>query len=442
MKNKKNRYTSRYNLGGKKMYQLGGVEADTTLTPIQRGQQLGLFSTPQIQKITPQKNAILEQAKLRNAQKNKLNTIKMRNAAAPRAVGPAPATENYLNSRYFQTGGMYGSNQIPAGIGSTAMTVYQESDPAVQKQREEDFQEDLKIQQEEGDKFQSDLDVLEQENKLKLEAAAAQVGAGFETGAAIASKGVEGIAKIKKLQDAAKAKEALAVTGPTGPSGQTGLETGEKVVSGLSAGTSATAIPVGIAAPSATAGYGAGLIGPPTLAQAQAMGYVAPSAAGTGAGLGASLGKWATSGAGVGTIASLAGMGISHLADDDDPTKSNVGEYSGSIISSAGTGMAIGSTLGPVGTLVGGIAGGLYGAGKQYFGTKAAKKEERKQKEEWEEKVTDYNEELAKNYGMQKGSIRAGNIKQKTYSGYDLGRNVVAQLGGMRMGIPRYRYAA
>ena len=56
--------------------------------------------------------------------------------------------------------------------------------------------------------------------------------------------------------------------------------------------------------------------------------------------------------------------------------------------------------------------------------------------------MTDYNEELAKNYGMQKGSIRAGNIKQKTYSGYDLGRNVVAQLGGMRMGIPRYRYAA
>ena len=35
-------------------------------------------------------------------------------------------------------------------------------------------------------------------------------------------------------------------------------------------------------------------------------------------------------------------------------------------------------------------------------------------------------------------AARAGEIKQKTYSGYDLGRNVVARMGGMRMGMPRY----
>ena len=39
---------------------------------------------------------------------------------------------------------------------------------------------------------------------------------------------------------------------------------------------------------------------------------------------------------------------------------------------------------------------------------------------------------------MRQSAVRAGNIRQKTYSGYDLGRNVVAQLGGMRMGVPRY----
>ena len=43
-------------------------------------------------------------------------------------------------------------------------------------------------------------------------------------------------------------------------------------------------------------------------------------------------------------------------------------------------------------------------------------------------------------YGAQQANVRAGALKQKTYSGYDLGRNISAQLGGLRMGTPRYGY--
>ena len=47
-----------------------------------------------------------------------------------------------------------------------------------------------------------------------------------------------------------------------------------------------------------------------------------------------------------------------------------------------------------------------------------------------------------KGFGSQLSAVRAGETAQKTYSGYDLGRNVVAQMGGMRLGMPRYGAAA
>ena len=150
------------------------------------------------------------------------------------------------------------------------------------------------------------------------------------------------------------------------------------------------------------------------------------------------LAKFATSGAGLGTIASLAGMGISKLSDDGDPTKSNFGEYSGSILSSAGTGAGIGSLLGPVGTAVGAGIGALYGAGKQFFGTRKAKREERRLARAKKKKVDKYNKELVTNLASANAQARAGEIEQKTYSGYDLGRNVVARYGGNRLQMPKY----
>jgi hypothetical protein len=106
----------------------------------------------------------------------------------------------------------------------------------------------------------------------------------------------------------------------------------------------------------------------------------------------------------------------------------------------------LGSVVPGVGNVVGGAVGGIIGAGvgvyKGLAGRKKARREEARLAEEKREKITKFNTELAKNYSIQKGAVRAGNIRQKTYSGYDLGRNVVAQMGGMRMGMPRYGRAA
>lgn len=84
-------------------------------------------------------------------------------------------------------------------------------------------------------------------------------------------------------------------------------------------------------------------------------------------GFGTGLKNFATSGAGLGLIASGVGMGVSALSDDKDPTKSNVGEYSGAVLQGAGTGASIGSIIPGVGTAVGAVIGGLYGAGKQFL---------------------------------------------------------------------------
>ena len=51
-----------------------------------------------------------------------------------------------------------------------------------------------------------------------------------------------------------------------------------------------------------------------------------------------------------------------------------------------------------------------------------------------------YNQELSEKLIAAQSSARAGELEQKTYSGYDLGRNITAKFGGMRMGTPRYGF--
>ena len=164
-----------------------------------------------------------------------------------------------------------------------------------------------------------------------------------------------------------------------------------------------------------------------------------------GSAIGKGLGSFAKSGAGIGTIASLAGMGVSKLSDDGNAAKSNFGEYTGSTLSGVGTGIGaamgtaalLGSTLGPVGTIIGGGIGALYGAGKQFFGTRKAKKEERSRKRDREKRIGEFNKDVTEDLASQSGRARVGEIRQKTYSGYDLGRNTTAKTGGYR-NMPKY----
>ena len=159
------------------------------------------------------------------------------------------------------------------------------------------------------------------------------------------------------------------------------------------------------------------------------------------AGVGTGLAKFATSGAGLGTIASLAGAGVSKLADDGKAHVLNTGEGIGAGLSGAGMGIGaittagalMGSTVPVLGTAIGAAAGAIYGVGKAMFARNKAKKAKRKMEEEIAKKKTKYNKELGENYAQQKGMLVASQARMKEQSGYDVGNVSVARFGGQRL---------
>ena len=375
---------------------------------------------------------------------------------------------------------MYTDNTVQSagqgGKGTTANIVFDESNPAVlqsklqqleetknqaiesstemahtiEQQAETDRQEVLQAEAESNQKFQTGENIAKQgmdtykkskdlmselaASKAKNEAAAraAKSIAGKEFGNVARRESAEEVSKILSKEVAGKGTE-IALSNTSGGS--------SSLMGAFSAPTPTPPIP-GIVppAPAVNAVTNAGTTAASEIGKTAVKEGASKFAGvgGTGAAGTSGLAKFATSGAGIGTIGALVGTGVSMLSDDGDPTKSNVGEYSGSILSSAGTGASVGSLLGPVGTAVGAGVGAIYGAAKQFFGTRKAKREQRKADKERMARVGKYNKEVSQNLASANMQARAGEIEQKTYSGYDLGRNVVAQLGGMRMGIPRY----
>ena len=86
-----------------------------------------------------------------------------------------------------------------------------------------------------------------------------------------------------------------------------------------------------------------------------------------------------------------------------------------------------------VGAGIGGLTAGIGGLVKRNKARTLEREYEAKKKI----KVDKYNKELMTNFGSQKSRINAGRLAQKTYSGYDLGQNVVAKRGGYR-NMPQY----
>lgn len=159
------------------------------------------------------------------------------------------------------------------------------------------------------------------------------------------------------------------------------------------------------------------------------------------AGVGTGLAKFATSGAGIGTIASLAGAGVTKLSDDGKAHTMNTGEGIGAGLSGAGMGIGAMMTAGAVmgsavpvaGTLIGAAAGAIYGVGKAMFARNKARKAKRKMEEEIVQKKTKYNKELGENYAQQKGMLIGAQSRMKEQSGYDVGNVAVARFGGQRL---------
>ena len=393
----------------------------------------------------------------------------------------------------YNTAGMYQDNQIPAGIGSTTMTVYQESNPQIQAQREAELaaQKDKAIaDSEEMSK------TIEDEKALDKDKIAAAKAEGEGTADAIAGYGSQGLQladqaglfgdaptdaatqakqdkqstlgalksarnvyraargakktmkmvkgynqaktafdvsqrlnmgeqawKMKKSLDSAKTfKEGLDTT-------KTMFKTADQIKAGAS-GLQNASLGVDMAT---TMDKTTGLI--------QATDKTKQLAQGSAIGKG--LKDFATSGAGIGLIATGLGAGAKKIWGDDDDTKYNAGEVTGDILSGVGTGMStaamLGSVVPGVGNVAGAVVGGLYGLGKGLVGQAKAKKEQRKIEQERSEKIKKFNTEVSEDLGAQMARARAGELKQKRYSGYDLGRNVTARRGGYR-GMPRYAY--
>jgi len=357
--------------------------------------------------------------------------------------------------RKFPTGGMYQDNtaqSVGQGGGplNTANIVYQESDPALQTQRLKGMQaEEERLKTADAYTVQQ-IDQMLAEGKITAEQAGTlKAQQTRDQLATIESAGKAGLQTVAQgaqvagvLDDAGGMKGALA-----GASTAKNLSQLATLAQGMDAAAIAGEAGTALAAEVMAAG---GTV----MSSAETGKTIVIDAGGNvvkaGSGIGAGLKSFASSGAGLGLISTGLGYGVDALWGDDDPTTSTAGDIGGSVLKSAGTGASIGSYFGPVGTLVGGVGGALYGLGSELFGSAKARKKqkeaeekaEREYKAEVKKVVTAHNKDLMENFASQRSMVRAGALKQKTYSGYDLGRNVVAQMGGLRMGTPRYGYAA
>ena len=383
----------------------------------------------------------------------------------------------YGQKRKFEAGGsVYDDNTVQAAgqgnVQSTANTVFQESNPALQEQRLKSLEatrlQSIKDAQNTTEKVEQIGDQGDLQAQHDAEMAKVNYLAKEESIANTAKMGYD-IANQAGAFDGIKANRAANIanksTAVTGV-GALGTNVAGQVIKDAAATQLTTALPsagmgtaLNVGSNAGSYGLGAATAAPslPGVAAKEIVttsaGSLAPAVnvgakAGKMAGFGGAgmtgigtVGKFATSGAGLGIAANLVGSGISRWADDGDPTKSNFGEYSGAVLSSAGTGASYGSFLGPAGTLIGGIAGGIYGGVKQFFGTNKAKKAKEDAIKRFKAKQTKAikkgNKELMANYGSQMSQANAGRIANKTYSGYDLGQNVVAQRGGYR-NMPQY----
>ena len=333
--------------------------------------------------------------------------------------------------RKYAVGGMY-SNTIPAGLMTTNL-VSEESNPAIQIAREEAFTNTQENLQTKVSKLSDNIEeqtliddqtllneaaLQEQKQQLPdqiMKTGLKSVQKGSELATTIATKKTSQMLADQVTQQAGKKGAEIAV--------DTTMNYGYKTAAEL--------------AQQKLVQEGAKKMGEETVKAAGTEG--AKAIAVQTASQGANLSPYALA-------ANVIGTGISMGSDDQDPTTWNTGEATGDILAEAGEWAGYGATLGTIvpgiGNLVGGVVGGIVGVGKGIWEglakRKKARKLKRKQTAERKERVDTANVETGNRFGTAMSNVRAGNIKQKTQYGYDLGINTTAKMGGMRLGMPRY----
>ena len=300
--------------------------------------------------------------------------------------------------RKFVTGGMYQPNIIQPGLnpGSTANLVFNESEPEVQEAREEKLESEIDNLQAKNEKFVADYEAQKTADAAAVQAKAAQFNAKAQAAENLVGQTVDkiGSAVLKKGAQSA---------------GQAGRLVGQRAMNRAVKRGSQKAVG--------------------RIAKRQAARNVGGRAGKAAAGKAASA---ASSLLSTGSLLSIGGQLVSGLSNDNDATKWNAGEVTGDIASAAGTGMMLGSVIPGVGNVIGGIIGGLYGLGKGLIGRRKARKEKTRLESQQKARVAKHNRELREAYTPQVAMARAGEIEQKTYSGYDLGRNITASYGGLK----------
>jgi len=375
--------------------------------------------------------------------------------------GSTAKTYNAGGIRKYEPGGMYDDNTVAStGQGNTPLNtssiVYQENNPALQEQRMKGFTNEKNRLLESGRVTQGNAETLleqgEEEGNLQGQLDAAVAAQNVEATQGMVKQGLKGVSTAATEAGLITPSSGSTLTGAFKDARNiyTSARAGKQAVGSIFGGTGQTVKGLQLVKDGAQTGLTLSTPATGLAAQTVNQGSQAASGLSKSASIGKSIGSFAKSGAGIGLIGTGLGYGVDALWGDDDPTTSNAGDIGGSMLKGAGTGATIGSIIPGVGTAIGAGVGALWGLGTELFGSSKARDAEKKAKEDAESKykkkvkkiVTRSNEDLMANFGSNVAAVRAGELKNKTYSGYDLGRNVVAQTGGMRMGTPRYGYAA
>lgn len=288
-----------------------------------------------------------------------------------------------IKRKKYSLAGMYAPNQIPAGIGttSTGHIVMEETDPTLQQEREDRLDANAEKLSEEAGQAAKDFELQKQKDEQAVQTNAENLKKRFNVGEQVLSKGLQ-----------------LGF-------GQQGLQQGLQQTGRLW-GQGAAKRAIGKGSQKAMG----------RIARKQAAKNVAGKAGGKAVGTAAKLANPLA-------IAGLAASGIGMLSDDGDATKWNAGEVIGGVGSSAATGAQLGSMIMPgVGSVIGGIAGGLYGLGKGLIQRKKARTQEANLEAERKTKIRNFNTGVADNFTSAWARAAAGRYKSKTYSGSDTGR--------------------
>jgi hypothetical protein len=289
--------------------------------------------------------------------------------------------KKYINA------GMYEPNTIPAGIGtnSTGHIVMEETDPALQQEREAAQQAEMEKLTADAAQTAEDFEAKKIKDKQNLEANASNLKTRFGIGEQIASKG---------LQFGAK---------------QLGFTAGKNM---LSEGTK----------------FASSKLGTKFLGTQFAKKQIARQAVKTGAKqVGKTVGNAASTASKINPwgLGALAGKGVSMLSDDKDATKWNTGEIIGDVGGAAATGAQLGSMLLPgIGTAVGAAGGAIYATAKGLIQRRKARREEGTTKARNKTALRNFNTDSGDQFKSAWARAAAGRHKSKTYSGSDLGRNL------------------